>query len=65
MLRQINANLIGAVLNHVDMDRAHYGDYYYAGYYYYGEGGGRGKKRSRLRSRSSDQETRPADRVAL
>jgi capsular exopolysaccharide synthesis family protein len=35
-LRKVNANVIGAVLNHVDLSRASYKDYYYAGYYYYG-----------------------------
>ena len=36
-LRRINPTVIGAVLNHVDLDRSHYKDYYYVGYYYYGE----------------------------
>jgi hypothetical protein len=34
-------------LNHVDLERSSYRDYYYAGYYYYGEsrsGKERGKK---------------------
>jgi capsular exopolysaccharide synthesis family protein len=35
-LRQVNANLIGAVLNSVDLSRSASKDYYYAGYYYYG-----------------------------
>lgn len=63
-LRDVNANLIGAVLNHVDMDRGHYGDYYYAGYYYYGEGGETSKKK-RHRTRPPGEGSRPADRVAL
>ena len=36
-LRRVNANLIGAVLNQVDLERSHYKDYYYVGYYYYGQ----------------------------
>jgi len=36
-LRKVNPNVVGAVLNHVDLDRSHYKDYYYMGYYYYGE----------------------------
>ena len=46
-LRNVNPNIIGAVLNHVDLERSSYRDYYYAGYYYYGEsrsGKERGKK---------------------
>jgi len=46
-VRNVNPNLIGAVLNHVDLERSSYRDYYYVGYYYYGEGRGakdRGKK---------------------
>lgn len=34
-LRDIRANLVGAVLNSVDLERTYYGDYYYAGYKYY------------------------------
>lgn len=44
-LKRVNANVIGAVLNHVDLERSHYKDYYYAGYYYYGESGTKGSKR--------------------
>jgi capsular exopolysaccharide synthesis family protein len=36
-LRSANDNLVGAVLNNVDIDRAHHKDYYFAGYYYYTE----------------------------
>jgi polysaccharide biosynthesis transport protein len=38
-IRKVNPSVIGAVLNFVDLDRAHYKDYYYVGYYYYGESG--------------------------
>jgi succinoglycan biosynthesis transport protein ExoP len=37
-VRNVNPNIIGAVLNHVDLERSSYRDYYYVGYYYYGEG---------------------------
>jgi len=46
-LRNVNPNIIGAILNNVDLERSSYRDYYYVGYYYYGEGKGskeRGKK---------------------
>src|SRR5206468_2139523 len=46
-VRNVNPNIIGAVLNHVDLERSSYRDYYYVGYYYYGEGRGskeRGKR---------------------
>jgi polysaccharide biosynthesis transport protein len=36
-IRGVNPNIIGAVLNHVDLERSSYRDYYYVGYYYYGE----------------------------
>ncbi len=48
-MRNGNPNVIGAFLNHVDLERSSYRDYYYAGYYYYSEGAeskGRGKKAS-------------------
>ena len=45
-VRRVNANVIGAVLNNVDLERSHYKDYYYIGYYYYGESGSKkGRKR--------------------
>jgi capsular exopolysaccharide synthesis family protein len=49
-LRKVNANVIGAVLNHVDLEKSHYKDYYYVGYYYYGDSETKGPKR---RSRES------------
>lgn len=46
-VRKINPNVIGAVLNAVDLERSHYKDYY-LGYYYYGESSlGKGKRRRR------------------
>jgi len=35
-VREVNASVVGAILNDVDVSRSHYRDYYYAGYYYYG-----------------------------
>jgi Mrp family chromosome partitioning ATPase len=45
-LREINPNIIGAVLNGVDLDRASGKDYYYTGYDY-GSGTGKAVKRAR------------------
>jgi len=36
-LRRVGANLIGAILNNVNIQKAYQKDYYYAGYYYYDE----------------------------
>ena len=47
-----NTELIGAVLNNVDIDRASNKDYYYAGYYYYTEGAPQEGKRTRRESRA-------------
>jgi capsular exopolysaccharide synthesis family protein len=45
-VRRVNPNLIGAILNNVDLERSHYKDYYYIGYYYYGESSAKkGRKR--------------------
>jgi capsular exopolysaccharide synthesis family protein len=52
-LKKINANVVGAVLNNVDMDRSHYKDYYYLGYYYYGETGDSSSKKRKRGTRSA------------
>lgn len=57
-LRKINANVIGAVLNNIDMDRSDFKDYYYVGYYYYGESSA-GPKKGRKRKPSGPRS--PAD----
>jgi capsular exopolysaccharide synthesis family protein len=57
-LRRVNPNIIGAVLNNIDLDRSHYKDYYYVGYYYYGEG--TGKKGRRTTRTSSGVKPAPA-----
>jgi capsular exopolysaccharide synthesis family protein len=46
-LRKVNQYVVGAVLNHVDLDRSHYKDYYYMGYYYYGESADKKTKKRR------------------
>ena len=50
-LEKVDANVIGAVLNHVDLDKSLYRDYYYVGYYYYGEHDPKGRRK---RSSSAD-----------
>jgi capsular exopolysaccharide synthesis family protein len=52
-VQSVNPNVIGAVLNHVDLERSSYRDYYYVGYYYYGEG-----RSGKDRGRKGAQETR-------
>jgi len=49
----VNSNIIGAVLNHVDLERSSYRDYYYVGYYYYGEGRGSREKNRKSSSLST------------
>jgi Mrp family chromosome partitioning ATPase len=51
-IRNVNPNIIGAILNNVDLERSSYRDYYYAGYYYYGEGQG---SKSRAKKASAAQ----------
>ena len=46
-IRRVNPNVVGAVLNNVDLGRSHYKDYYYLGYYYYGESGTSKKSRKK------------------
>ncbi|MEW5807029.1 MAG: polysaccharide biosynthesis tyrosine autokinase, partial [Acidobacteriota bacterium] len=52
-IRQIHGNVVGAILNSVDIERAYYKDYYYAGYYYYSEGG---EKKKRIKKVFKDKE---------
>jgi capsular exopolysaccharide synthesis family protein len=48
LLENVKANILGAILNEMDVRRAKYGGYYYYYYYYYyEEGGERRKKRTR------------------
>jgi capsular exopolysaccharide synthesis family protein len=49
-LRNVNQNVIGAVLNDVDLARSHYRDYYYAGYYYYGADQEKQKRKKKIRA---------------
>jgi len=39
VLHQVNAKILGVVINRVDMRRSDYGYYYYRYHYYYGENG--------------------------
>jgi capsular exopolysaccharide synthesis family protein len=49
-LRNVNQNVIGAILNDVDLARSHYRDYYYAGYYYYGADQEKQKRKKKIRA---------------
>jgi capsular exopolysaccharide synthesis family protein len=51
--RSVQANVVGVVLNNVDMRRAGQREYYYAGYYYYTseEGGGRERRKRPAREK--------------
>jgi succinoglycan biosynthesis transport protein ExoP len=63
-LRDVNANVIGAVLNHVEMGRG--SDYYYAGYYYYGSSEEEGGPKRRTRRPKGGGTSKPSDRkIAL
>jgi capsular exopolysaccharide synthesis family protein len=50
-LRKVNPNVIGGVLNSIDVNRSDFKDYYYVGYYYYGESST--SRKSNKKSRSS------------
>jgi Mrp family chromosome partitioning ATPase len=67
-VRKVNPNVIGAVLNNVDLQRSHYKDYYYVGYYYYGESSRRDKRRrastTTLSSLTYDDHDKTAGRSA-
>ncbi len=47
MLLQVNAKILGVVINRVNIQRGDYGYYYYRYYYYYGKGGYYGKGREK------------------
>jgi len=54
-LRAVNPNVVGAVLNNVDIERAYSKDYYYAGAYYYeaDEAKRKGARKRRVESKAS------------
>jgi Mrp family chromosome partitioning ATPase len=52
-IRRVNPNVIGAVLNNIDLGKSHYKDYYYVGYYYYGQGTDKKGRRTRPASAAS------------
>jgi capsular exopolysaccharide synthesis family protein len=62
-LRDVNANVIGAVLNSVDMGKG--SDYYYAGYYYYGSQEDEGGRRAKGGRRTARTDRERKDRIAL
>ncbi|MGD8374563.1 MAG: polysaccharide biosynthesis tyrosine autokinase [Acidobacteriota bacterium] len=47
-LRAVNGQIVGAILNDVNLDRTHYRDYYYSGHYYYGSGEGEKEPKRRF-----------------
>jgi Mrp family chromosome partitioning ATPase len=57
-IRQVRGNIIGEILNSVDIERAYYKDYYYAGYYYYSESGEKIKKVKKV-FKEKEEETTP------
>lgn len=57
--RNVNARILGVVLNSVDMSRDGY-NYYQYYYYYYGEDGEKSKKERRKRRGSPKMESRPS-----
>jgi capsular exopolysaccharide synthesis family protein len=54
-LRRVGANLIGAILNNVDIQKAYQKDYYYAGYYYFNEESGKTRKKKKPAAAGSGQ----------
>ncbi len=48
LLLQVNARILGVVINGVDIQRNDYGYYYYRYQYYYGEKGKKGKEKKKL-----------------
>jgi capsular exopolysaccharide synthesis family protein len=44
VLQQVNAKILGVIINRVDIHRSDYGYYYYRYHSYYGKGGKKGKK---------------------
>ncbi|MFQ5877217.1 MAG: GumC family protein [Acidobacteriota bacterium] len=63
-VRKVNPNVVGAVLNNVDLDRSHYKDYYYVGYYYYGESSPKkGRRSGKADGLASVADSAPGDRI--
>ncbi len=56
MLHQVNAKILGVIINRVNIERSEYGYYYYRYHYYYGKEG----KRKKELPYYSDEEATPA-----
>ena len=63
-LRDVQVDVVGAVLNSVDLERSYYGDYYYSGYHYR-EDDGQKKKFGRRRGKAGGADGPPRGKVAL
>jgi capsular exopolysaccharide synthesis family protein len=57
-LRKVDANVVGAVLNAVDLKRVGYHDYHYAGYEYHGEESSERRKPSRKKAAAAAAQRR-------
>jgi len=63
-LRKVNPNVIGGVLNSIDVHRSDFKDYYYVGYYYYGEtSASRKSKKSRSSPALGTEEPGAAEKI--
>ncbi|HEX6851527.1 MAG TPA: polysaccharide biosynthesis tyrosine autokinase [Candidatus Polarisedimenticolaceae bacterium] len=63
-LRDIPVEVMGAVLNSVDLERSFYGDYYYSGYHYRSEGEEK-PRLGRRRTKRVDGPPPPNTKIAL
>ncbi len=63
-LHDVNAHVIGAILNNVDLAKSSHRDYYYAGYYYESDEDAAARGPRSLRRRSQD-DGKKGERVAL
>lgn len=59
VLKDVQARVLGAVLNDIDTGKDGYYYYYYHHYYYYAEDGGRKKKKSRHHKHPPSQDIQP------
>ena len=59
ILLQVNAKILGVVINRVALDRSDYGYYYYRYYYYYGSDGKKKKRKKELTFETSEEQSSP------